>query len=268
MSRATDQHYLKTEQYQDASRLNARIALHQRFGTAKVGWHRWVFDQLDLPPAARVLELGCGPGQLWAQNLDRLPAGWRVTLSDLSLGMVAQARQDLAAGASSFTFTQSDAQALPFADGTFDAVIANHMLYHVADRDRTYAEVRRVLTLGGRFYAATNSRHTMAELRALERSVGLEVVTGFMAAPDFFDLERGEGELAAWFPRVTAHRQGEDLLVTEAQPLVDYILSTAEGAGLTAQDLGRLRARVEGEIRGRGAFRIGKVTGLLVAERE
>lgn len=65
MSRATDQSYLRGEQYQDAANLNARIALHQRFGTAKIGWHPWVFDQLDLPPDACVLELGCGPGLLW-----------------------------------------------------------------------------------------------------------------------------------------------------------------------------------------------------------
>lgn len=64
MPKATDQNYLQNDQYQDASNLNARIALHQRFDTAKVAWHRWVFDQLDLLPDAHVLELGCGPGQL------------------------------------------------------------------------------------------------------------------------------------------------------------------------------------------------------------
>lgn len=88
MSKATDQNYLQNDQYQDASNLNARIALHQRFGMARVPWHCWVFDQFTLPPDARVLELGCGPGQLWVQNLDRLPSGWHMTLSDFSLGMV------------------------------------------------------------------------------------------------------------------------------------------------------------------------------------
>ena len=88
MSSVTDQNYLKNDQYRDASNLNVRIALHQRFGTGKIGLHRWAFDQFDLPPDAHVLELGCGPGQLWAENLDRIPAGWQITLSDLSLGMV------------------------------------------------------------------------------------------------------------------------------------------------------------------------------------
>ena len=48
------------EQYKDAANLGARIALHARFSTAEVNWYRWVFDYLELPEAARVLELGCG----------------------------------------------------------------------------------------------------------------------------------------------------------------------------------------------------------------
>ena len=72
MSNVTDQNYLKSEQYQDASNLNVRIAFHRRFGTATIGWQEWVFNQLALPPDAHILELGCGPGRLWADNLDRL----------------------------------------------------------------------------------------------------------------------------------------------------------------------------------------------------
>ncbi len=41
----------------------------------------------------RILEIGCGPAELWAQNLDRIPAGWELTLADLSPGMVEKARE-------------------------------------------------------------------------------------------------------------------------------------------------------------------------------
>ncbi len=74
MTHTTDQDHLHA-QYQAASKLNARIALHQRFGTAEVGWQEWVFDQLALPPDARVLELGCGTGRLWVRNGSPVPAG-------------------------------------------------------------------------------------------------------------------------------------------------------------------------------------------------
>jgi len=265
MVKATDRNYLADEQYRDAANLNARIALHQRFGTGEVPWHRWVFEQMDLPPQARVLELGCGPGQLWIQNRDRLPGGWAVTLSDLSGGMVEQARRNLADSAPLFSCVQCGAQALPFADSRFDAVIANHMLYHVPDRPRTYAEVRRVLAPGGRLYAATNGRDSMAELKALERALGIAGAADFTASPDFFDLERGEAELAAWFPHVELRRQEEELRVAEAEPLIAYVRSMGDGAAFTAEQLNRLRAQVEAEIRDKGAFRIGKVTGLFIA---
>jgi ubiquinone/menaquinone biosynthesis C-methylase UbiE len=82
-------------QYRDASNLNARIALHERFSTNAYGWQRWVFDQLELPPDARVLELGCGTGKLWVENRDRTPEGWDVTLTDASPGMLREARRNL-----------------------------------------------------------------------------------------------------------------------------------------------------------------------------
>lgn len=266
MSRATDQDYLKHEQYQDAANLNARIALHQRFGTAKVDWQTWVFYQFALPPDARILELGCGPGRLWVQNLDRLPAGWQVTLSDLSPGMVAQARQNLVVSDHPFTFHSFDAQAIPYTDGSFDTVIANHMLFHVPDRPKMYAEVKRVLKPSGLFYATANSRDNMRQVMELEDGLGIVGgVKTFLETTDFC-LENGEAEFAAWFPCVTLHRQEEALLVTEAQPLIAYILSVMGGSGLSVETLDRLRERVETEIRDKGAFRIDRISGLFIAE--
>ena len=76
-------------QYHDDSNLNARSALHERFSTNPYGWHRWVFDHLTtLPVQMCILELGCGPGYLWDANRDRIPAGWDLTLTDFSAGMV------------------------------------------------------------------------------------------------------------------------------------------------------------------------------------
>ncbi len=72
MSHINDQTYLLNDQYRDSTNLDARVKLHVLFSTNKYGWNRWYFDQLDLPPDARVLELGCGPGYLWRVNLERL----------------------------------------------------------------------------------------------------------------------------------------------------------------------------------------------------
>lgn len=92
--RTTARQYLTTRQYRDASNLNARGSLHARFTTNPYPWFRWLFDQLLTlaPTDACILEVGAGPASLWTENLDRLPPRWRITLTDLSDGMVAIAR--------------------------------------------------------------------------------------------------------------------------------------------------------------------------------
>src|SRR5687767_15922137 len=84
-------------QYADASNLNARQAIY-RYRQGNVEWMRWLFDQLDLPNDARVLEIGCGDAKLWTDNRDRLPAGWEIALCDMSAGMLAQSRRNLVSG--------------------------------------------------------------------------------------------------------------------------------------------------------------------------
>jgi tRNA1(Val) A37 N6-methylase TrmN6 len=67
-----DPHYV-SDQYKNADNLNARIRLHQLFSTNQYGWQHWLFDQFKLPPRGRILELGCGTGLLWLENLERRP---------------------------------------------------------------------------------------------------------------------------------------------------------------------------------------------------
>jgi len=76
MSKFTDQQYLKTDQYEDATNLDARVVIHQRFSANLYGWFNWVFDALaKLPANAKILELGCGPAHLWKECSSRIPAG-------------------------------------------------------------------------------------------------------------------------------------------------------------------------------------------------
>jgi ubiquinone/menaquinone biosynthesis C-methylase UbiE len=162
----SDPRYLLADQYRDAANLNARASLHGRFSTNPDPWHRWVFDQLALPPDGRILELGCGPGGLWRENLDRLPAGWHLTLTDFSPGMAEEAQRGLSAVRPDIRVSVADARAIPYADSAFDAVVANHMLHHVPDRVRALDEIARVLAPGGTLYAATNGRrHLLASSR-------------------------------------------------------------------------------------------------------
>ncbi len=92
------------------------LTFHVLFSANKYGWHQWVFDQFDLSPKSHVLELGCGPGRLWFDNLRRIPEGWEITLSDFSSGMLQEAQQNLCDSQRRFEFEVVDAQSIPFED--------------------------------------------------------------------------------------------------------------------------------------------------------
>lgn len=130
---ADDVNDLMTRQYRDASNLGARAQLHARFSTHRLGYLHWSFERLALPAHARVLELGCGPGWLWRDNRERIPPGWSLTLTDLSPGMLDEARANLSVLARPPRLQCVSAEALPFVDSSFDAVLAHHMLDHVPD---------------------------------------------------------------------------------------------------------------------------------------
>src|SRR5512146_727436 len=168
------------EQYRDSADVDVRINFHRRFSTNPYGWHPWVFDHLlRLPPQCRILELGCGPGALWAEHIARIPPGWEITLSDFSAGMVEGTRRKLEK-LHPFEFKVVDAQSIPYEDGSFDAVIANHVLFHVADLPKALREIRRMLRPQGRFFTTTNGSRHLAEIADL--LVKFDPTLGFWAA--------------------------------------------------------------------------------------
>ncbi len=246
------------EEYRTGSNVGARLDMYRRFGTNRYGWQKWFFDHLQLPPGARILEMGCGPGTLWLENRDRIPPTWDVTLSDFSDGMLADTRRNLSSVDHPFTFQQVNIQSIPFDEGEFDAVIASFMLYHVPDCGLALAEAQRVLRPGGRLFAATVGSSHLKEMRDL-----VESFAKLAPRPDFL-IEDGESELEHLFSPITLHRFDNALVVPEAAPVVDYILSakTLEWIGERQEEFYRF---VESEISDRGPLHITVDAGLFEA---
>jgi ubiquinone/menaquinone biosynthesis C-methylase UbiE len=273
--RRTDEAQFVQEGYRTADNLNARSQIY-RYNEDPYPWQRRVFDHLALPPRSRTLEVGCGPGKLWLENADRLPAGWSVTLTDLSPGMLQEARRALAGDGGRLGYALADGQALPFPAQCFDAVIANHMVYHVPDKPALFGEVRRVLRPGGRFYAATNGAGG-DELGALLQRVDPALHAAAVAEadtamptthPKTFTVENGEEQLAPWFARVTVHRFSGATAVPEVEPVVAYLLSGPfYRRHLVGEKLEAFRRLLAEEIATKGAFRMTRSTGIFEAVR-
>ncbi|MBN1247473.1 MAG: class I SAM-dependent methyltransferase [Anaerolineae bacterium] len=264
MPEPTDQVHV---QYRTDRNLNARIALHAGYSTNTYGWQRWVFDRMDLPASARILELGCGPGSLWKSNQHRIGARWRALLTDFSLGMATRARDNLAVVAHSFAFAVADAMTVPSPDGAFDSVIAAHMLYHVPDRDRVLMEIRRVLKSGGRFYATTVGQSHMRELWELVAPFVPDIHERASRVAAGFTLENGSEPLGRVFNDVVRHDYPDDLEVTEVQPIIDYIRSsnTLMDCDLASTEWAAIRRRIVAHIEVKGSFHIHKASGMFTA---
>ena len=91
-------------QYQNASTLQPESSLHSLYSINKEGWFPWIYSQCHLQSGMNVLELGCGDGALWKQNISLLPQNIHLTLSDISDGMLRDARRALGARDSRFSF--------------------------------------------------------------------------------------------------------------------------------------------------------------------
>jgi trans-aconitate methyltransferase len=115
-----------------------------------------VLEWLAAQSGERVLDLGCGDGQL-TQRIAAI--GARVQGVDASSEMAASARaRGIAADVAS-------AELLPYADGSFDAVFSNAALHWVRDQDAMMREVHRVLRPGGRFVAEMGGHGSIAAIR-------------------------------------------------------------------------------------------------------
>jgi SAM-dependent methyltransferase len=251
-------------QYGTSANLAARIALHKQCSTNGYGLQRWIFDRLGLASGQRVLEIACGTGSLWRDNLDRLPPGLGLVVSDISLGMLSTTREALGPHAAATRFANCALPDLPFADASFDLVIANHMLYHVAERERGLREIARVLRPGGSLFASTNGREHLRELKELLRDFAIDA--GDISAS--FTLENAEPQLRLVFANIQRDDYPDSLRVTDPDLLLGYMASmSAEASAVVRARSSELREVIEARIGREGAFHIGKVTGLFRARR-
>src|SRR3954471_2117107 len=120
-SPGTDRDLLTQKAYATDEMLAVRQRIHDTYTFPKVDFAEWVLDRVSWQGNEIVLDIGSGPGTYFDHLLPRIPQGALVA-GDLSLGMAR-----IAGRRSQANFViNADAQTLPFADHTFDVVLANH----------------------------------------------------------------------------------------------------------------------------------------------
>ena len=260
-----DKARLVTESYATDEPLSVRIETHRRYSVPAIDLPTWALDRHTWCGDETVLDIGTGTGQYLAPLRERAPHG-RILGSDL-------AARGVPGGAH---LLNADAEALPLAEGSCDAIIASYVLFFVPDIPRAITEMRRVLRSGGALLAVTMASVYMDELHVAINTtlnkMGILRETRWGNVSKRFSLENGSVYLEPHFARITVHRHESALVFPEAEPVLAYVTSSRD---VIRDDLppnrtwdeflAALRKVVEAEIAARGEFRVSKAAGVLVA---
>lgn len=238
-----------------SDRLALRVAILS-YDTNAQTWYSWLEDRLGV--AGDVLEVGSGTGELW-RRIDSSRA--RLTLTDFSSAMCEQLRKLALPHA---TVHQCDAMRLPFADASFDLVIANHMLYHLDDPEAALKDFARVLRPRGRLRVSLNGRSHIEELLALGAAV--------KRPSPILDAARITAEtatdlLSKHFKKTTMERFPGEFDVPSPGPIMGYLASWSDEPMTTTQESDAL-AIVREKISREGSFKIRKNMVLFSAVKE
>jgi ubiquinone/menaquinone biosynthesis C-methylase UbiE len=173
--------------------------------------HRRLVELAGIEPGHRVLEIGCGTGNL-ALRVQRMHPGTEVVGLDPDPLALARARRKAERKGLSARWDRGKAGELPYPDESVDRVLSAFMFHHLddAEKRRTLAEVRRVLRPGGQLHLVDVAGHHHGRLgRRMQRSEYLrdnagEGIPDRMREAGLTDVRTGErGRLGTTFYRGT-----------------------------------------------------------------
>ncbi|MEE1078296.1 MAG: methyltransferase domain-containing protein [Agathobacter sp.] len=221
-------------QYQNANNISARIRLHRDYSTNEQGWFPWVYEKVEetlhISTSTNnldnnILELGCGNGALWRENIEKIPANISITLSDISEGMIREVRRSIGRKDKRFSYKTFDCHKIPFENDSFDCVIANHVLFYCEKIDQVCKEIKRVLKPNGIFICSTYGTKHMKEITELVQGFDERIVLASENLYDRFGLENGKEILSKHFSDVTLENYEDEIVIRQAEPIIEYILS-------------------------------------------
>jgi SAM-dependent methyltransferase len=177
----------------------------------------------------RVLETAAGTGIVTRFLRDALPGSARLVASDLNPPMLTVARRKFDA-AEKVEFQPADATALPFDDGTFDAIVCQFGVMFFQDKDKAYREAYRVLGCGGRYHFNVWDSFDFNPFARISH----DTVGGFFNgdAPAFFTVPFGyhridaikSSLLAAGFTDLAVHVLKIDKAITTARRFAEGLI--------------------------------------------
>ncbi len=256
------------EQYQTATNLDIRIELHRKYSVNKKGWFSWLYEQLPIEKVDNILEIGCGSGELWIGADKKQLSGKHIVLTDISQGMIADAKKLMEKHGFPFDYQVMDGQELQFPDEQFQLIIANHVMFYMKDQKKALSEIVRTLKKDGVFFASTYGKEHMKEITEMVQEFDSKIRLSDVKLYEQFGMENGGDYLKQYFRHVQWIPYEDGLVVDQAEPIVNYVLSChGNQRELLDGKTEQFKQFLEEKIKRQGKLSITKSAGVFICQK-
>ncbi|AEF80765.1 transcriptional regulator [Leadbettera azotonutricia ZAS-9] len=188
----------------------------------------WIFEHFPKGENLKVLELGCGTGLFWLTNRNSIPKTWEITLTDYSRGMLETTKKTLSRIQCNFNYDVVNAENIKYTKNSFDAILANNMLYHIENRQKAISDIYDILKPNGIFIASIMGIDDLKEMHELLYKF-LETKGNLFKFSELkFSLNNGLEQLKKVFNNAVLINHENALKINEIEPIINYYLSFNE----------------------------------------
>ncbi|MEM1244135.1 MAG: class I SAM-dependent methyltransferase [Pseudomonadota bacterium] len=198
------------------------------FATNKLSLWGWIWQHCDLSLAQRILEVGCGTGDFWLHNINRLPRTLRITCTDISKFVLDKFAIRLGLNRQ-FSLQTMNVKHLLFAVNQFDIIFAHNILHLLDEPLQALLNLNQALKSQGQFFALVPTTNTHRKLYQLAN----EIYSSSIFAK-LYEFDSIESVLSKEFVIAGKYQYQNEYHIREAAVVVDhiYFMSMQQGIHL------------------------------------